>query len=212
MKESYREGVANHPDPESCEGGRKAALEALTGAQIGRVIELRNLAVEGADAVRRAEGNTVGDDSASPLLALAEAALRRTGVEEPGHVWKPGALWARENRETPSASVALGGGPVGEGDELYVQYARWRGVERLHSTCEVSEQGRETVGGGHGGKAAGQGERPAATSSWTRSQVGRACWLPGVRCDCCLVAHALYPRWEPCAVVPRARVCAGGSG
>ena len=73
MKESYREGVANHPDPESCEGGRKAALEALTGAQVGRVIELRNLAVEGADAVRRAEGNTAGDDSARPLPALAEA-------------------------------------------------------------------------------------------------------------------------------------------
>ena len=29
MKESYREGVANHPGPEPCEGGRKAALEAL---------------------------------------------------------------------------------------------------------------------------------------------------------------------------------------
>lgn len=88
MKESYREGVANHPDPESCAGSRKTALEALTGAQIGRVIELRNRAVEGADAVGRAEGNTAGDDSARPLLALAEAQLRRTGVEEPGHVWK----------------------------------------------------------------------------------------------------------------------------
>ena len=107
MKESYREGVANHPDPESCEGGRKTALEALTGAQIGRVIELRNLAVEGADAVRRAEGNTAGDDSAISLLALAEAQLRRTGVEEPGHVWKPGALWAGENRETPLPPVAV---------------------------------------------------------------------------------------------------------
>ena len=29
MKESYREGVANHPGPEPCEGSRKAALEAL---------------------------------------------------------------------------------------------------------------------------------------------------------------------------------------
>jgi hypothetical protein len=29
MKESYRKGVANHPDPEPCEGGRNAALEAL---------------------------------------------------------------------------------------------------------------------------------------------------------------------------------------
>ena len=115
MKESYREGVANHPDPESCEGGRKAALEALTGAQIGRVIELRNLAVEGAGAVRRAEGNTAGDDSARSLLALAEAQLRRTGVEEPGHVWK---LHVREPGDPVAARGGSACGPVGEGDEL----------------------------------------------------------------------------------------------
>jgi hypothetical protein len=29
MKESHRKGVANHPDPEPCPGGRKTALEAL---------------------------------------------------------------------------------------------------------------------------------------------------------------------------------------
>ena len=28
MKESYREGVASHPGPQPCEGGREAALEA----------------------------------------------------------------------------------------------------------------------------------------------------------------------------------------
>jgi hypothetical protein len=32
MKEPYRKGIANHPGPESCEGRREAALEALTGA------------------------------------------------------------------------------------------------------------------------------------------------------------------------------------
>jgi RNA-directed DNA polymerase len=36
MKESYRKGVANHPDPESCAGHRKRASEVLTGAQAGR--------------------------------------------------------------------------------------------------------------------------------------------------------------------------------
>ena len=30
MKESCKKGVANHPDPESCVAGRKAAIEALT--------------------------------------------------------------------------------------------------------------------------------------------------------------------------------------
>lgn len=38
MKESHRKGLANHPDPESCGGRRKAAGEALTGAQAGRVL------------------------------------------------------------------------------------------------------------------------------------------------------------------------------
>ena len=38
MKESYRKGVANHPDPESCVTNRKAAREALAGAQAGRVL------------------------------------------------------------------------------------------------------------------------------------------------------------------------------
>jgi len=37
MKESYRKGVATHPDPESCVASREAAIEALTGAHAGRV-------------------------------------------------------------------------------------------------------------------------------------------------------------------------------
>jgi hypothetical protein len=35
MKESHREGVANHPDPESCAVSRKVEREALTGAHAG---------------------------------------------------------------------------------------------------------------------------------------------------------------------------------
>jgi hypothetical protein len=42
MKESNREGVANHPGPEPCEGGRKAALEALSRGIRRQDIELRN--------------------------------------------------------------------------------------------------------------------------------------------------------------------------
>jgi len=45
MKEPYREGVANHPDPESCVAGRKVGHEALTGAQAGWVLsrEMRSI-------------------------------------------------------------------------------------------------------------------------------------------------------------------------
>jgi hypothetical protein len=38
MKESHRKGLANYPDPESCVARRKATIEALTGAQAGRVL------------------------------------------------------------------------------------------------------------------------------------------------------------------------------
>jgi hypothetical protein len=41
MKESYGEGVANHPGPEPCEGSRKAALEALVRGICRQGIELR---------------------------------------------------------------------------------------------------------------------------------------------------------------------------
>ena len=38
MKESYRKGVANRPDPESCAAYRKVRREALTGAHAGWVL------------------------------------------------------------------------------------------------------------------------------------------------------------------------------
>lgn len=42
MKEPYRKGLANHPDPESCAIDRKVGGEALTGAHAGAAIEFRN--------------------------------------------------------------------------------------------------------------------------------------------------------------------------
>jgi hypothetical protein len=52
MKESYGEGLATHPDPESCGTGREARDEALTGAWTGRVLsrEIGRI-LRGADAV-----------------------------------------------------------------------------------------------------------------------------------------------------------------
>ena len=38
MKEPYRKGLASHPDPESCAGGREVSGEALTGAHAGQVL------------------------------------------------------------------------------------------------------------------------------------------------------------------------------
>ena len=49
MKESHSEDQASHAGPESCEGVREGALEALTGEPAGRAIEPRNRVFQEAD-------------------------------------------------------------------------------------------------------------------------------------------------------------------
>jgi hypothetical protein len=44
MQESYRKGVASHPDPRSCGGRREALIEAWIGASAGWAIERRKAA------------------------------------------------------------------------------------------------------------------------------------------------------------------------
>ena len=85
MKESYREGVANHPGPEPCEGSRKAALEALDRGICGLGIELRKRQSREPTASDSQEGHNESHDNAS--------AARPCGVEDPTHAEK---LRARE--------------------------------------------------------------------------------------------------------------------
>lgn len=51
MKESYGEGIASHPGPESCVGIGNGAREALTGGSTGQPLSPEILDIEGADAV-----------------------------------------------------------------------------------------------------------------------------------------------------------------
>ena len=67
MKESCREGLANHPDPESCVASRKAAMEALTGAPVGRVLSCEIFAFGVPTPFNKVEGNIEGRESASAL-------------------------------------------------------------------------------------------------------------------------------------------------
>ena len=60
MEESYRKGLANRPDPESCVTSREAAIEALTGAHAGRVLSCEIIATSVPTSFRMAEGNTDG--------------------------------------------------------------------------------------------------------------------------------------------------------
>ena len=42
MKEPYRKGLATHPGPESCAGGREVSGEALAGAHAGQALSSEN--------------------------------------------------------------------------------------------------------------------------------------------------------------------------
>ena len=106
MKKSYNKEIANHIGPESCEGGREAALEALTGGNAGRVIEPRNqFKLRGADAVMvcgRPHGGTRKGES-TPAPARSEnhgmhGRLLHGSREIPwptGHSWE----WVSPHRE-----------------------------------------------------------------------------------------------------------------
>ena len=80
MEVHYDEGVATHIDPEPCVSGRKGRDEASVGECIGQPLSRDSVFIPGADAVKRAEGNTIGCVNAS-------AQLTRRG-RRPWHVQK----------------------------------------------------------------------------------------------------------------------------
>ena len=90
MKKSYREGVASHPGPQPCEGGREAALEAWERGIRRQDIQLRNPLLSGADAVMAGGRQHEGGRQRETALGPAESktpGMRRNSL--------------RENRETP---------------------------------------------------------------------------------------------------------------
>ena len=102
MKESYREGVANHPGPEPCEGSRKAALEALDRGICRLGIELRNQLMPGADAVRAVGRQHEGGRQRETALGPAESqtpGMRRNSMRENRETpWPPASNWRAGGR------------------------------------------------------------------------------------------------------------------
>src|SRR5262249_44523158 len=97
MKESHRKDLASHPDPESCDGGREATGEALTGVHAGQPSSCE-ITVSGVPTLSiQAEGNTVGGATDKPPEGPAQSkTLRMRGTSLHG------------NREVPQAPVADG--------------------------------------------------------------------------------------------------------
>ena len=87
MRVRHDEGVANHIDPEPCGGAREDVCEASVGARIGQPLSCEMNVTPGADAVLKAEGETVGRATASARSArrgLRPWHVRTLRVREPG--------------------------------------------------------------------------------------------------------------------------------
>ena len=83
MRESCGEGVATHTGPASCVGVREGVGEALTGVRAGQPLSREIMCLRGADAVRRAEGNT--EDAATARRPSIPRGLRPCACTEALH-------------------------------------------------------------------------------------------------------------------------------
>ena len=161
MREPHSEGVVNHADLESCAGDGDIAGEALTEALAGRLLSRE---------IPRFGCRPCGQKGkATSIAALSQA------TSEPGAVGDPGTSGnsLRENRETSEASAAkrqAGGGRR----EPYAPHVRRRGVGPGRSTCEGSEQGRETVGEELEGRAGTEENVVGCATDRTQRRTGRA--------------------------------------
>jgi len=103
MKESYRKGQANHPDPESCQGSREVSLRSVDRGTGRLGTELRDHTSGVPTLFREAEGNTPRSVQGELFGDPAQSSTPRMFGNS-----------VRENRETPAVPAASSG-PAGEG-------------------------------------------------------------------------------------------------
>jgi hypothetical protein len=88
MEEPDAEGLAPHGGPGPCVDDPRGRGEAWVGVRVGRAIEPRNHRVRGADAVVKAEGNTVGGVMREPSAGPARS--ENQGMRVTLHAREPG--------------------------------------------------------------------------------------------------------------------------
>jgi hypothetical protein len=128
MKESYRKGVANHPDLELCAEHRDVLGEALDRGTDRQGIELRNQCRPGC---RRCSVKRKATPKAAKSTRVVDGPR---AVRGPRHVWK---FHAREPGD-PRGVRRRADRP--EKPKAQVRDERLWGVERPHSTDEACEQ------------------------------------------------------------------------
>jgi RNA-directed DNA polymerase len=130
MKEPYTEGAASHGDPESCDGGRKASGEALTGAHTGGVLSRENNQTRVPTTLPHAEGETPGSEEGE-----------RTGDPARSKTSSTCGNSMRENREIPCSTTGNG---AAMGEER--TGTPWSRVPRDGKSGEGAPKYRDSLG------------------------------------------------------------------
>src|SRR5262252_4733610 len=132
MKESYRKDLATHPDPESCDSGRKATGEALTGAHAGQPSSCV-ITVSGVPTLStQAEGNTVGGATGKPSADPAQSkTLRMRGNSLHGNREVPATSTVAADRPEKAFGRTSGMHVAGKSDDLIVPGKRTNKDTRL---------------------------------------------------------------------------------
>jgi len=108
----YDEGIASHIGPEPCVVAREGRGEASAGERIGQPLSRVSISSRGADAVRRAEGNTDGHviASARPLGAVRDPGMCGRSLHGKREISRPTRtacrLWPASGRRGAEADDA----------------------------------------------------------------------------------------------------------
>ena len=202
MKEPDGEGVASHPGPESCAGRREAAGEALTGGSAGPVLscDIKDFGVP--TPLPYAEGNIGEGAHREPSSDPAQSetrSMRGRSSPELGRSRRRPMPQGTSGRSGKAKSRTPDMHVVGKSDDCIVP--RKPANEAVGAVEELVE-GRRSAKGNVTLLSAPR------TQSRTRATYGASWRARGGLVP--LLRHHL--RQEPCAVVPHARICAGGTG
>jgi len=170
MKEPYREGIANHPDPESCAGGGNTPGEALTGAHTGQLSssEIRSPAcrpsgLQGKATPGPPPNRKVDQDAAeSKNLSMCENSMR-------------------ENRETSAVPRSDDLGRSEKGDRNADMHAAEESDDPIVPAKRANKDGADPLAEPVEERGSANGNTFRLTAYRTQSRNGVSLELEGVR-------------------------------
>lgn len=166
MKESHRKDPANHPDPESCVGGREASGEALTGAHAGQPLSCEIKSSGAPTPLSEAEGHTEPGDHGKPDSGPAQSkTLYMRGNSLHGK---------REIPQTPGVDGATGR-PEKVNDRTPGMHVRGKSDGRVVPEKLPNKDGILPPAEGVEGRRSTEGNTPRAAAPRTQSRT--SAWM-----------------------------------